>query len=183
MSPPLLRIADADHPCSFSAAPALPTAETYDSPLQVIPPHPHSSSACPPEYNDLTTMRSILDLMTNAPAILPCRYPRTVIRVSSDARFLGHGGALKGNADAPGTVENGSSSLVKQHVRGYGSEAVARSLECAPPDSEVDKIISETFPELTGSTCVVNRNLFSRENSACEPGVINSRLHRAGQLS
>lgn len=80
---------------------------------------------------------------------------------------------FKGLPDATGTVEIGYSVLPEHQRQGYATEAVRGLIAWAFTHAHVRRIIAETFPELTASIRVLERNGFGRvDEPASEPGAI-----------
>ncbi len=80
---------------------------------------------------------------------------------------------FKGVPDAAGTVEIGYSVLPAHQSRGYATEAVRGLVAWAFTHPNVRRVIAETFPDLTASIRVLERNGFRRVNEAAsEPGAI-----------
>ena len=80
---------------------------------------------------------------------------------------------FKDRPDATGTVEIGYSILPAHQRRGHATEAVRGLVAWAFSHSEVRRVIAETFPDLTASIRVLERNGFRRaDEPATEPGAI-----------
>jgi [ribosomal protein S5]-alanine N-acetyltransferase len=70
--------------------------------------------------------------------------------------------------------------IVRDHQRqGYASETVRGLLERAFADPTVQRVIAETFPELTPSIGVLRKCGFRFIGDGAEPGVIRFELTRA----
>lgn len=139
--------------------------------------------AWPPEHNDLTTMRFMLDLLEGDPANLAWAYFYVVLRASTGGRRLIGGCGFKGKPDDSGSVEIGYSFLSDYQSRGFGTEAVSGLLEHAFADSRVECVVAETFADLTPSIRVLQKNGFRPEGFAAEPGALRFALHRADYLA
>ena len=75
--------------------------------------------------------------------------------------------------DASGTVEIGYSIVPLFQRRGFATEAVRGLTAWAFGHPEVRRIVAETFPDLTASIRVLERNGFRRAGEpAVEPGAI-----------
>jgi len=84
----------------------------------------------------------------------------------------------KGKPSADGTVEIGYSVLPEHQRKGYASEAVQALLAHAFSCREVTRVIAETYPELTPSIRVLEKNGFVLIGNGSEPGVIRFELPR-----
>jgi RimJ/RimL family protein N-acetyltransferase len=88
----------------------------------------------------------------------------------------------KGPPSPDGSVEVGY-GIVRDHQRkGYASEAVRGLLTHAFAVPAVQRIIAETFPELTGSIGVLRKCGFRPLGAGSEPGVIRFELRRADHV-
>ena len=90
---------------------------------------------------------------------------------------IGNGG-YKGAPTADGTVEIGYSIVEAFQGKGLGTEAVRALTDRAFGDPAVTRVIAETFPDLTASIRVLEKNGFTRTEGGSEPGVIRFELKR-----
>ena len=155
-----------------SATPDMLRAEMLDRTQLGVLLHVVVPSDWPPQYNDLSTMQYMLDLIESDPENLPCGYFYVVLRGSSTARRLIGGCGFKGKPDAAGMVEIGYSLLPDQQNRGYGTELVAGLVSHAFAASAVSVVIAETLPPLIASIRILEKNGFARTGAGSEPGSI-----------
>src|SRR5438093_7764611 len=104
-----------------------------------------------------------------------------VLRQGPGGRPLAIGnGGYKGRPSADGTVEIGYSVVEAYQRKGLATEGARGLIDRALRDPAVTRVIAETFPDLTPSIRVLEKNGFSRiEESGSEPGVIRFELRRA----
>lgn len=156
----------------IGATPALLLAEMSDHALLGEMLGVETPSTWPPQYNDLSTMQFMLDLIESDPANLSWGYFYVVLRGSSPARRLIGGCGFKGKPDAAGMVEIGYSLLAEHQNQGYGTELVAGLVCHAFASSAVSVVIAETLPTLIGSIRVLEKNGFVFVGAGSEPGSI-----------
>ncbi len=84
----------------------------------------------------------------------------------------------KGIPSADGTVEIGYSVLPEYQRKGYATEAAKALVGRAFEHSELSRVIAETYPELTASIRVLEKNGFVLTGNGSEPGVIRFELSR-----
>ena len=157
---------------------ALLKAEMHNRPLLSVLLGAEVLAGWPPEHNDLGTMQYMLDLIEHDPANLPWGYFYVVLCASHDGPRLIGGCGFKGKPDDSGSVEIGYSFLKEYQDLGYGTEAVEGLVRHAFSYNAVESIVAETFPEVTGSIRVLEKNRFQREDGASEPGALRFRLRR-----
>ena len=88
----------------------------------------------------------------------------------------------KGPPTIDGTVEVGYSVMEAHRRRGYASEAVAALVERAFDFLQVVRVVADTFPDLTASILVLERNGFAAKGEGSDEGSIRyevARSHRA----
>ena len=90
---------------------------------------------------------------------------------------IGNGG-YKGKPSADGTVEIGYSVVEAYQRKGLGTEGARALIDRAFRDPGVTRVIAETFPDLTPSIRVLEKNGFVRIEGGSEPGVIRFELRR-----
>lgn len=96
---------------------------------------------------------------------------------TEDRTIVGAGG-LKGPPLLDGTVEIGYSLFEAFHLRGYGTEAAGGLIEWAFSHPEVTRVIAETYPELTASIRVMEKNGLRFSGPGSEDRVIRFELAR-----
>ena len=84
----------------------------------------------------------------------------------------------KGKPSPDGTVEIGYSVLPEYQQKGYATEAARALVDRAFLHPDVTRVIAETFPELTASIRVLEKNGFVLTGNGSEPGVIRFELTR-----
>jgi len=96
------------------------------------------------------------------------------------------GGALvigtcgfRGLPSDDGAVETGYSLFEEHQGKGYGTELVRALVDWAFGDPRVARIIGETFPDMTPSRRVLEKNGFALRGEASEPGAVRYELTRA----
>ncbi|HEY0544908.1 MAG TPA: GNAT family N-acetyltransferase [Pyrinomonadaceae bacterium] len=90
---------------------------------------------------------------------------------------IGNGG-FKGLPTADGTVEVGYSIIEKFQGTGYATEAVAALIKWAFAYPQVTRVIAETYPELTKSVRVMEKNGLTFIGDGSEERVIRYELTR-----
>lgn len=90
---------------------------------------------------------------------------------------IGNGG-FKGKPTPDGTAEVGYSVLEKFQRNGYATEATRSLVSWAFEHPEVNRIIAETYPSLTGSIHVLGNNGFVYIGEGSEEGVIRYAVGR-----
>ncbi len=86
-------------------------------------------------------------------------------------------GGFKGPPEG-GEVEIGYSVLPAFRRRGLASEAAAGLLGRAFADPRVERVVAETFPELTGSICVLERCGFRLLGAGIDEGALRFGIAR-----
>lgn len=92
-------------------------------------------------------------------------------------QLIGSGG-YKGAPDG-GSVEIGYGIVGCQRRRGYATEAAFALIERAFAFADVDRVLAETLPELSGSLGVMRRCGMQPVAGASEPGALRYALTRA----
>ena len=87
---------------------------------------------------------------------------------------------FKGRPDAAGSVEIGYSILSGYRNAGFASEAVGRLVEWAFSHQAVREVCAETFPHLSQSIRVLEKNGFHKTGPGSEYGVVRYAITRAG---
>ena len=86
---------------------------------------------------------------------------------------------FRGLPSDDGAVETGYSLLEEHQGKGYGTELVRALVAWAFRDPRVARIIGETFPDMTPSRRVLEKNGFALRGEAAEPGAVRYELTRA----
>ena len=86
--------------------------------------------------------------------------------------------SFKGPPNETGTVEIGCSVLEPFQGRGYATESVAALVNWTFTHSEVAAVLAETYPELTASIRILEKNGFHNIGAGREPGSIRFSLRR-----
>ena len=86
---------------------------------------------------------------------------------------------FRGRPSDDGTVETGYSILEEHQGNGYGTELVRALVRWAFEDSRITRVIAETFPDMTPSRRVLEKNGFKMRGVAAEPGAVRYELTRA----
>jgi [ribosomal protein S5]-alanine N-acetyltransferase len=85
---------------------------------------------------------------------------------------------LAGRPEADGTVECGYSMVAKYQRRGYATEAMGGIIDWAFAHPEVRRIRAHTYPHLTASIRVLEKNGLSHVGGGDEPGTLRFELRR-----
>lgn len=88
----------------------------------------------------------------------------------------------KGKPSADGMVEIGYSVLPEYQNKGYATEAVKALIDRAFSYPEISCVIAETYPDLTASKRVLEKNGFRLTGPGSKPGVIRFELKRENHL-
>jgi RimJ/RimL family protein N-acetyltransferase len=83
-----------------------------------------------------------------------------------------------GHADDEGVVEIGYSMIEKYQRRGFATEAMGALIDWAFSHEHVRRVRAHTFPYLTESIRVLEKNGLSRVGEGDEPGTIRYELRR-----
>jgi len=86
---------------------------------------------------------------------------------------------FRGMPSDDGTVETGYSVFEEHQGKGYGTELVRALVDWAFADARVARIIGETFPDMTPSRRILEKNGFALRGEASEPGAVRYELTRA----
>lgn len=85
---------------------------------------------------------------------------------------------FRGMPSDDGTVETGYSVLEEHQGKGYGTELLRALVDWAFADPRVTRIVGETFPDMTPSRRVLEKNGFTLRGEAAEPGAVRYELTR-----
>jgi RimJ/RimL family protein N-acetyltransferase len=136
----------------------------------------------PPEFLDPPSLEFTLDRLAEGEEQAGWWLHFVVLADGVTGRTLIGSAGYKGPPSPDGSVEVGY-GIVRDHQRkGYASEAVRGLLTHAFAVPAVQRIIAETFPELTGSIGVLRKCGFRPLGAGSEPGVIRFELRRADHL-
>ena len=133
----------------------------------------------PPEFLDDPAFEYTLARLLEGPSQAGWWLHFVVLKGAPGARTLIGSAGYKGPPSDDGTVEVGYGIVRDQHRLGYASEAVRGLLARAFADASVQRVIAETYPELTGSIGVLRACGFSLTGDGSEPGVIRFALTRS----
>ncbi len=89
---------------------------------------------------------------------------------------------FKGRPDASGSVEIGYSVLAGFQRRGFATEAVARLVGWAFSHHNVVEVCAETFPYLTQSIRVLEKNGFHLTGAGSEAGVVRYAVKKSSLI-
>ncbi|TMQ64479.1 MAG: GNAT family N-acetyltransferase [Candidatus Eisenbacteria bacterium] len=134
----------------------------------------------PPPLNDEQSNRWMIRLLEEDPEIGNWGMWYFLLREGPTGGPLAIGnGGYKGKPSADGTVEIGYSVVEAYQRKGLATEGARGLIDRALRDPAVTRVIAETFPDLTPSIRVLEKNGFLRiEESGSEPGVIRFELKR-----
>jgi [ribosomal protein S5]-alanine N-acetyltransferase len=94
---------------------------------------------------------------------------------SGSKTLIGSVGAC-GLPDGDGKIVIGYSLLDQFHGKGYATEALGGFLEWVKPHATLRKVVADTFPHLTASIRVLEKNGFLRCGLGSEEGTIRFQL-------
>jgi ribosomal-protein-alanine N-acetyltransferase len=135
--------------------------------------------AWPPPLNDLDSMRWVARYLEEHADGVGWVTWYFVLRESGAGERVAIGnGGFKGLPDEAGTVEVGYSVLEEFQRLGLASEAVRGLIEWAFAHPEVTRVIAETYPVLTKSIRVMEKNGLVFIGDGSEEGVIRYELSR-----
>ena len=125
----------------------------------------------PPPLSDDATFRFFLDILQRDPAFAgwDCWYG-----IEKQSRQPITTCGFKGRPDTTGTVEIGYSVVPSRQRQGFASEAVAALIGWSAGQG-ARTVVGETFPELTASIRVMEKNGLIFDGQGSEPGVIRYR--------
>ena len=134
----------------------------------------------PPPLNDEQSQRWILArLETDPNAALWTLWYIALKRTQGELPLVIGNAGFKGPPTEDGTVEIGYSIVGKYQGRGIGTEVVGALVAHAFRDPRVERVIAETFPVLTASIRVLEKNGFRRiAEEGSEPGVLRFERRR-----
>ncbi|HUS61785.1 MAG TPA: GNAT family N-acetyltransferase [Acidimicrobiales bacterium] len=165
---PRLELVAAEPPIAQAEADGV---QGWCAPLDVEPP-----GSWPPPLNEHATLAWFADAITKEPEAIGwfawyvlCRRPRALI---------GQAG-FKGRPDDRGTVELGYSLLPSSQGRGFGTELVRALTMWAFSHEAVDRVMADTYPEFVSSVRVLEKNRFTLNGRADEPGAVRYELRRS----
>lgn len=101
-----------------------------------------------------------------------------LVTLESPGELVGICG-FKGRPDASGSVEIGYSVLDRFQRQGYASEAVASLVRWAFSHHNVLEVSAETFPYLTQSIQVLEKNGFQFTGAGSEAGVVRYAVKKS----
>ena len=132
-----------------------------------------------PEHYEQHVLDFFADLLAKHPDSRGWTLWYMVLRdeVKRERLIIGNAG-FKGLPDSGGTVEIGYSVLPEYQRAGYASEAVAGLIAWAFSHPQVERVIAETYPELTPSKRVLEKNGFGYIGNGSEERVIRYELTR-----
>ena len=135
--------------------------------------------AWPPPLNDDASMQWLLRALECDPDALGWCAWYIVLRGGSHAGrvVIGNGG-FTGRPNAGGTVEIGYSILEAYQGHGYATEAVQGLLAWAFGRAEVQRVIAQTFPNLTRSIRVLEKCGFRATGPGSDEGALGFELKR-----
>jgi ribosomal-protein-alanine N-acetyltransferase len=130
--------------------------------------------AWPPPLNDAASQRWMLDYLQKH---VGSRWGMWYITLPAGRTQLMGNCGFKG-APIRGAVEIGYSIAPEHQRQGYASEAVRGLLRFAFADPTVQRVLAETFPDLTPSIGVLRKCGLRRVQGSSEPGAIRFTLPR-----
>jgi len=131
----------------------------------------------PPELYDRAATKFTLDRLKKNPDESDWRLYYIILEQQADPVTVGTSG-YKGPPDAEGAVELGYGVLPAFQRRGIATEATIGLISNAFSHAQVQRVISETLPELTASIGVMEKCGFKFIGSGSEEGVIRYELTR-----
>jgi ribosomal-protein-alanine N-acetyltransferase len=131
----------------------------------------------PPPLNDARSQRFFLEILRKQPSAVGWCVWYIVLRGAPRA-VVGNCG-FKGEP-SEGTVEIGYSVVPAYQRHGYASEATDGLVRWAFGDPRVERVIAETFPDLTASLGVLRTTGFAPAEAAAEPGAVRFVRRRPG---
>ncbi len=133
----------------------------------------------PPRLNDLDSQTWFLNYLERNPDGVGwiSWYFIYIDTASGQRKAVGIGG-FKGKPDANGIVEVGYSIMESHQRLGFGTEATRGLIKWAFQHPEVTRVIAETYPELTASIRVLEKNGFRFIGDGSEERVIRYELLR-----
>jgi ribosomal-protein-alanine N-acetyltransferase len=102
--------------------------------------------------------------------------------ILTESRVLIGLGGFKGYPNSNGVVEIGYSVVETFQRKGYATEAVGTLCDWAFRDALVRRVVAETFPRLSGSIRVLEKNRFRQVEAVPVNGVIRFELTREDQI-
>jgi ribosomal-protein-alanine N-acetyltransferase len=134
----------------------------------------------PPPLNDAESMKYFVSRLERGPEYFGWMWWYIALgERRNERRVLVGNIGFKDLPDADGSVEIGYSILPGFQRQGYATEAVRGLVAWAFSHPEVRRVIAETFPDLTASIRVLERNGFSRiDEAASEPGAVRFERSR-----
>jgi ribosomal-protein-alanine N-acetyltransferase len=133
----------------------------------------------PPPLNDERSMAIALNYIEQNPDAAGWGFWYFILRQGPAGRIAIGNGGFKGKPDPDGAVEIGYSIMEGYQRRGYGTEIVRGMIGWAFEHPEIERVIAETLPELTGSIRVLEKNGFTNIGQGSEPGIIRFELKRS----
>jgi len=136
----------------------------------------------PPEYLDAPSLEFTVDRLEEGPEQAGWWLYFVLLTAAEGGRTLIGGAGYKGPPSTDGMVEVGYGIVSDHRRRGYASETVRGLLGHAFALPAVQRVISETLPELAPSIGVLRKCGFCLIGEGSEPGVIRFELTRAGRV-
>jgi len=145
------------------------------------------NAAVPPEWPPELTL-DVLEFFASTLAARPAEvgwWGWFIVRDAAPdaARVLVGGAGFKGPPTSDGTVEIGYSVLPAFQRHGYATEALRALLDWCFGDSRVQRVVGETFPELTASRRVMAKLGMAEVGPGNEPGTVQAVLRRADRTA
>lgn len=134
----------------------------------------------PPPLNDEQSARYFADRLDESPDQVGWLLWYVTLRQRRHRRrvIIGNIG-FKGRPDADGAVEVGYSMRPAFQGRGYATEAAHGLVAWAFTHPEVRRVVADTFPHLTPSIRVLEKNGFHRVGPGAAPGTLRFELLRS----
>ena len=132
----------------------------------------------PTPMYDADARAHFLALMRERPDALGWAVWYIALAEAGRKTLIGATGAIGPPSD-DGVIEIGYSLLEQFHGRGYATEALGAFLDEAWRHSVLRRVIADTFPDLTASIRVLEKNGFVPCGPSVEPGAIRFELLRS----
>jgi len=133
----------------------------------------------PPPENDAQSNQWMIQYMEKNPDAAGWGMFYFLLRAAPGGQPLAIGnGGFKGKPSADGTVEIGYSIVEAYQGKGLATEGARALVEHAFRGPTVNRVIAETFPHLTRSVRVLEKNGFVLIGAGSEAGVIRFELKR-----
>lgn len=154
-------------------------AELDDQPAVFRLLEAEAPDAWPPPLNDARSMTFFARHLERGPEYFGWMAWYITLGERRDGRrvLVGNIG-FKGLPSTDGCVEIGYSILPAHQNHGYASEAVRGLVAWAFSHPQVTRVVAETFPEVTASIRVLEKNGFRRAGQGVERGTIKFERSR-----